>query len=362
MSPRRILQFVLAITLALASAGISTFCSLAKSVDIGSWQHHFSAAMTIILAFASLMVLVVAIFGKSGATGGPRKFLHDVQNQPMVANITVALAVTSVLLAAAAVFYSNQMNAEMSAMRAHINDRKIDRSAVTKLVATSQSVFGESGAISAYTGYAFYNLSDRRTLPEAEWAYTKALESDKRRGWKNYYDTVYMLGKLAEAQSEMRKFNSATQNFLAALKAIQESKSGDRDNVLRGLKISCLNGLARVYYQQSEYEKAALYEQQVVNANNSIGKSFGADIGPIEHLADLYIKLHQYREAEPLARQAVDYYSSQALSPVGNVDTSPQGDLAASYRRLATVLRGNNNAAEAERFESRADAIQGRRE
>jgi tetratricopeptide (TPR) repeat protein len=339
---------------------MSTFCALAKSVDINSWQHHVSAGMTILFAVASIVVLLFALFAKAGATEGPRKYLYDIQAKAMVANISIAFTIASTLLAGAAFWCAASINSDLAEVRMHINDREINRSRIMQLVQSSRSVFGESGAVNAYTRYAFSSLSHRRTLPEAEWAYTEALQCNKNRGWNHSYDTIYILGKLAETQSEMRKFNSAEQNFLEALKTIDDNKAKlSSDNILRGLRISCLNGLARLYYQQSDYEKAALYEQQVVDANNKFGQSFLSDIGPVEHLADLYVKLHQYQEAEPLARQAVDYYTSQALSPVG---TDNGGSLASSYRRLATILRGKNNPTEAERFELRAEAIDGRRQ
>jgi tetratricopeptide (TPR) repeat protein len=360
MSPRRIVQFILAISLALASAGMSTFCALAKSVDINSWQHHASAGITILFAIASIVVLLFALFAKAGATGGARKFLHDIQAKPVAAKTSIAFTIASSLLAAAAFSSATGINSDAAVVRMHINDREINRAPIMQLVQSSRSVFGDSGAVNAYTRYAFANLSHRRTLPEAEWAYTEAFQCNTRRGWNHSYDTIYILGKLAETQSEMRKFNSAEQNFLEALKTIDDNKAKlNSDNILRGLRISCLNGLARLYYQQSDYEKAALYERQVVDANNKFGQSFRADIGPVEHLADLYVKLHQYQEAEPLARQAVDYYTSQALSPIGN---NSGGSLASSYRRLATILRGKNNPTEAERFELRAEAIDGRRQ
>ncbi len=231
------------------------------------------------------------------------------------------------------------------------------------------TIFGEEGGRMVYWMYAFSGHEPLKP-PEAEWTWRKFLDATLRPFKRDDDRARFALMKVANACEQQRKFHQSEEQFrqlLAVLEMWSEENLArlpysNRASIMSDKRLA-LRGISTSLVQQGEYAQAASFLERALEISKQYKYKHEVMIDSAE-LADLYIRLENYKAAEPLAATALklsgesaslglkassgyvraetlETYAAACLRLSKVLHATGRPELAAKYGRMVNIFRDN---------------------
>jgi tetratricopeptide (TPR) repeat protein len=344
---------------ALASAGgahvFRQFSIEAQRVQDGCSLEYISLILLVIYLLPALFVLSWAL----------RKLIKKADASPIKIRLNpflgAVLGISWLALPLCAWLFLDNSDALFYQARGLPASPEVRHAALLQNADNYQRLFGNSGFTYVYERYAessFYS----RDLVEAEWAWRQAIEHSDKPVKKDDWRTLRGLQRLGQVNMKQRRFHHAldaytqvfqacaswTQDELAALPPVYQRQKD-------WLEAQVGAAMAICYMQLGEYTKAeTILKQQVALEERLYGRSHS--LKAIEALADTYIALKKYKEAEAYCREAIqiretELKESARAGQVSRINFQ-SSDLGDSYGRLARVLHQLGQLEEAQKYDA----------
>ncbi len=256
------------------------------------------------------------------------------------------------------VLYERHLTADL--YRAH-NDILLMRRKLEQAVAFEGEFFGWRGRCSVLSGYASYWAADGRRPLDVESADERALSLMPASAKGSDPLALAALNRLGVAYAAEGRFNASLAYYYQLLKVCRP-KVMQRQSVKAltdGYRLIALAGLAEEFATLGDDEKSESFLDQYIAAMNSMYSPLDrAAISQVDTLADLCVRKGCFEKAEPLAKQAMEFYKHERVeiahgsSPA--VSHKAAGKAADECVRYARILKGLNRSQEADKFTEQA--------